>query len=570
MNNKKQNYLFNSILVFVPLIAFVIWIIKCWSINYQVHDDRYMMEFLSGKFNGENDAHLVYIKYPLAIILKELYILFPHHDWYAASMIGIQFLMIAILSWCIISIFSKKVTRILALVGFYSVLILCWINEITKFTYSTVAAFVGVTIIVLYSWKNEKIVKYFLICALCFLAFNLRSDLFLMVLPVCGVLWIRKMIVDKEERKKQLLFLLGVVIVLMGSYICNFMAYSGDDWEKYIEYNKARTIVYDYAYEDLVVYEDNRDMYNRLNISENDCAILKSYDLYLCDNELIDKMGDIAKSYNNPRTLGKRFKDMIIFIIKDGLLESKMMTLVSGIFWLLAVSILAVKKRKKELWICGIFVLIQLVLWMYLGFNGRILPRVSHSMLLMQIVTPMIGLYIGLDESDNVLMKSNTWKIVSIGLVVAILCVSIYDVKLCKRLIWRNQVEADYQDQYIIENYCNSHQNNFYFLDVFSVVECKYIFDFHNENSYENFLSLGDWFSNSPHYKSKLEKEKISSVKDAVLHDENVYLIGIKDKNLDFIKSITDENVTIKEVDYLDGGMDDYVVYKVNVEDGLE
>ena len=60
---EKNHVLENVIVVLLPLAVFAIWVLTCWDLNYQVHDDRYMMEFVSGKFLGHSDAHLVYIKY---------------------------------------------------------------------------------------------------------------------------------------------------------------------------------------------------------------------------------------------------------------------------------------------------------------------------------------------------------------------------------------------------------------------------------------------------------------------------------------------------------------------------
>ena len=95
------------------------------------------------------------------------------------------------------------------------------------------------------------------------------------------------------------------------------------------------------------------------------------------------------------------------------------------------------------------------------------------------------------------------------------------------------------------------------------MVECKYTYTFHNPNTYENFLSLGDWFGNSPIYKEKLKLEQINSVRDAVLHNKNVYIIGIKGRDLSYITGITNERLELKAVDDLTGGNDEYVVYKI-------
>ena len=78
---KRSEWLFDGCLVFVPLIIFTIWILKCWVLTYQIHDDRYMMEFLSGKYLHRSDAHLIYIKYPLALIMQLFYPAAPTPLW---------------------------------------------------------------------------------------------------------------------------------------------------------------------------------------------------------------------------------------------------------------------------------------------------------------------------------------------------------------------------------------------------------------------------------------------------------------------------------------------------------
>ena len=518
MENKK-NWWINILVVLVPLLLFMIWVFTKWYITYQVHDDRYMMECLSGKFLGYSDAHLVYIKYPLAFLIQCFYKLFPSHDWYAVVMVMTQFAMIGINTYYIVRKQDGIAKKILSQVVFYSLFLLCWLNEVTRFTYSTVAAFVGVTVIVVYVLGEDRIRDFALLLVLCFISFNMRTDLFLMVIPICGIIWIYKMIYQKENRKKQLVFLGCLVGVIAVSIGWNHLAYSSDGWSNYVKYNKARTEVFDYAYDDLIDYDQNIEMYEELGISREQCAVLKSYDLYLYDKELIELVDDIASAYQNPRSVANRIKNAIGVVVKDGLLESKMMALVSFAFWGMAGFCIIYYRDRKHAILAAFFACVHAILWFYLGYKDRILPRVSHSMLLMQIVTPLVCMYYVMIQNRAKEIKNNSiWRKVGyVGLIAIILAVSAYDVKLSGKMIRRNQSEEESMDQYIIEEYCNSHPGNFYFLDVFSVVECKYVFDFNNPNTYENFLSLGDWFSNSPIYPAKLEKEGIESVKDAVL-----------------------------------------------------
>lgn len=497
--------------------------------------------------------------------MQGLYQILPGHDWYAATILAIQLAMIAILTWYVVRKQKGWLKKILSIFVFYSVFILCWINEITYFTYTTAAALVGSAIIVVYALGEDRIGDYVVLCILCFLAYNLRSDLFFMILPICGILWIYKMLQNKNK-KMQIGLLSAIILLIGGSFLCDYMAYSSEDWSNYMAYNKARTQVYDYAFEDIIQYDDFREMYEKIGISREQCKIIETYDLELYDDEVYDKMDEIAEAYKNPRSLRERMKLALTIIIQAGLLDSKMMTVVSGFLWILAIFYTCYSRNKKIAVMEVAFLAVHLILWFYLGYKGRILPRVSHSMLLVQIITPFISLCYLTQETEKKKIPVIWKKAGFVALGILVLAVSVYDVRLSQKLMHRNQKEVNDRDQYIIEEYCNAHKENFYFLDVFSVAECKYYFDFYNENRYENFVVLGDWFGNSPLYEAKMKTEGIKSVREAVLHDKSVYVIRNVLKDISFIKDITEENVTLKPVDFLDGGMDDYIVYSVMCE----
>ena len=123
----KKDGFTNIGIVGIPLVIFFMWIITCWKLTYQVHDDRYMMEFVSGKFLGYSDAHLIYIKYPLALCLQIMYHLFPGFDWYATMILMIQIGMTGIWNWYLVKK-QKTVKR--------KCFWLCWVfNAVLAFFY---------------------------------------------------------------------------------------------------------------------------------------------------------------------------------------------------------------------------------------------------------------------------------------------------------------------------------------------------------------------------------------------------------------------------------------------------
>lgn len=568
MQEKKRKELLKDLLIVgVPIVAFAFWILTKWSITYQVHDDRFMMEFLSGKFLRHSDAHLIYIKYLLSVLLMLPYKLFPGHDWYATEMLFVQFISIAIITWYIVRKQKKVLHKLLSQAGFYSVFILCWVNEVACFTYTTVAVLVGVTIIVVYVLGEQRKRDFVLILLLCFVTYNLRTDLFLMVLPVCGILWIDNLFQGKK--KFQIMLVVGLVVVVGGSWLGNRIAYHSNGWSEYITYNKDRTNVYDFYFEDMFAdgkYEENQETFERLGIDEKQWWIIKSYDLYLCNQELYDKMDDIAAAYENPRTLGEKLKSTTINVLSQGLLKSKMMTLVSAVLWLLVLFTIIYLKDKRVLLIAICFAIIHLLLWGYLGYKGRILPRVSHSMLLLQIVTPLVCLYFLWSGLQKEKMSEMQRKVVWIGMLSIVAVISLLAIKTTKKTKNNIELESYYVDQYVIEEYCESQPDKFFFLDVFSVEECKYFYDFNNANVYENFISLGDWYGNSPLAVEKLKREHIDNVQETVKNDSRIRIIGKEERNLRYIEDILGKEYSLVEEERLDGVQHDYIVYRVEIQ----
>ena len=113
-----------------------------------------------------------------------------------------------------------------------------------------------------------------------------------------------------------------------------------------------------------------------------------------------------------------------------------------------------------------------------------------------------------------------------------------------------------------MESYCNSHANNFYFVDVFSIsnYEGGYHYNFFNKNEYVNFAMLGDWMGYSPLFWQKLNDKGITNIQDSIFEEDNIYVIASTDRDMSFMEKLRD-NVTCKVVDTIQSSRG--VVYNV-------
>ena len=137
---------------------------------------------------------------------------------------------------------------------------------------------------------------------------------------------------------------------------------------------------------------------------------------------------------------------------------------------------------------------------------------------------------------------------VMLGLVIIVCGTSLLAVNSQRKINNNTVTRTAYYD---VESYCNSHPNNFYFTDVYSITnyEGGYRYQFFNDNTYMNFVSLGDWQGFTPLFWEKLKNRGIDDVQNAIYEKDNVFVIASEDRNVDFISELKDNvecNVEIR------------------------
>ena len=117
-----------------------------------------------------------------------------------------------------------------------------------------------------------------------------------------------------------------------------------------------------------------------------------------------------------------------------------------------------------------------------------------------------------------------------------------------------NEKSVANTNYYDVEQYCNSHSENFYFIDLYAISDYEggYHYNFFNKNEYLNFAMLGDWMGYSPLFWQKLQDRGITNVQDAIFEKDNVYVISCGDRDISFIEKLRD-GVEGKIVDRIEG-----------------
>ena len=247
----------------------------CWETN----DDAFMSGIIYG-YHGTCDSHLIYINILYGRFLVLLQTLLPSVPWYLMLECAILIASVAAMIYLILERWSGlsailPVSLFVAyFLGYYAGLL----------QYTKVAGFAAASGILLLFHAEEQKKKwpqYMAGFVLAWLGFALRKLAFLMVLiPLAGVgVYDLHAYVQKKEFGKLKMLIALFLVLFAGCAVMEIFdrdAYQSDpQWKNYVTYNNYRTQLLDYGFPD---YEENRELYESLHISQEDLELFKHWD----------------------------------------------------------------------------------------------------------------------------------------------------------------------------------------------------------------------------------------------------------------------------------------------------
>lgn len=557
MTEKRKN------IVWAVLCA-AVYIVLLWNLVpfvYGIIDDRSMMEIVSGQYLGHPDAHTIFSGYWYSLFLAGLYGLIPNMDWYAFLYLVLQGFCMSLVIYRLICRAGTVWKRIAVTVAVYAFFLAFTAQALVQLTFTTTAAVLGVTVIFWYM-TTEKIRRadIALLFVLCFLTQQVRYDIFYMILPVCGILWVFRFFEKEQKNRWHLLIPVCVLGVLGLGALGNMTGYGSQEWRAYKQYDQNRTAVYDFPTHTLPIYEGAEDFYASIGIEKKSRArTLINYNYTADDRITPDFFGEYIEAYDRTFPSDTSVRYRILQSAKEyvkGVLNGRFH--VQHMAALILYGLLAVWYFAKKNWrFCGKIICatgIQVFLWMYLLYTGRIPERVIYSMNLMLLVT-VILLW------TEVLQRMRiSGRILRTG--TAVCCVFLFAVAFFRvRELRQENLEMSHRNGDIeaLKEYCMEHSENFYFNDVTSMAFTTYNVQLWRAKPYTmNYMSLGDWMSFSPIWQEKLEQQGIVSVKEALYEWDSVFLICNFDKGLEYL-TLLYEDVTCTEVDKISG----FTIYRM-------
>lgn len=497
--------------------------------TYGTNDDMSMRDIASGALSGTPDGHLIFVQYALGKVLSCCYSAVHGIDWYAVIWIGLILFCFLLLLSRIRRLCIKKEINLFAGTAVSLVLFtLIYIEHYVNFQFTVVSAVTGGTAILYYytidseQGLRQRLRDYMIVMILLWLTYCIRSSVFIMAVPFGGFMFLFKRGIPIKEKLMILsLSIAGLVLI----FLIENHAYSSQEWKNYKEYNVARSEIYDYY--GVPNYEENKEFYDSVGMEECDAINLERYSLYFIDGIETEKMFQVAEYAENQwkelQTFPQRIKNGIKTAIKGFFsIENLLLNGLVKIFFLY-VLFLEWKKKEKEFFLSCMLLAAEGVLWLYLGYEGRLPDRVGAALLLVQLSCSLALLYQNLLEDKKKIPKMKSrWVILGAAVLTAVCVLKLNGVREDRMEIFQNNKQLENFNDWFAQ-----HGENVYFYPVDFTAGYTENVKIFRDFEVSNGFPLGGWLSFSPIKEEGLKCFGIIDVDKAILDQDNIYLVMV-------------------------------------------
>ena len=503
-----------------------------------INDDWGIYSILSGAYLGKPEAHVLFFLYPLSFLLSSLYLLNSSIPWFSLFLHIVHISCIYIVYHRIMQLRKKHGKENYYLLPAISILIamffLADINMICETQYTTTAGFAAATSIFCFiTAKSDNAIGVFLwsnlpTFFLSWLAFCIRQNVFYMMLPMAGMLFLAKWLLTNHRFYKEHLIKMfsfaGILILGAGIlYGIHLSAYSDDEWADYMKINYYRERIGDfYTWPE---YEECAEQLSAAGIDEITYYYMKSGAPYIGYGMSLSEWEDIhritKKCYHERTEINTKIQQILTGSVAAFLNGNGMrpFNLCVGML-LLCIPIIILYQRNYTALAAYFFYLTgRAVTWIYVLYEGRFPKRIMQPLLSADFMILLgILLAFGLFRPAG---KRHYAILLSCLLILSVF--SVYGTKQDVDTAYRSTLNT-WED---LKNYCFDHPENFYIwtygtntLETY----CEQPFA-SGQDTYQNFFYTNWGVVLSPNSKVKLAKHGIQDFGKDLGKQDNIYFI---------------------------------------------
>lgn len=556
---------------------------------FDLNDDVLMKDILAGVYTGEPEGHNIQMLWLISAFISALYRISGGLPWYGLFLCVCHYGSLGLIIHRGLGFCKKSSTKVLLLLTEGLVMVGLLLPHLVSAQYTitctmlvTAATFLFVTTDNGLSAK-EFIIKNIPSMLLVFLAYLIRSEMCLLVLPLVCVAGVIKWgseeeIFAKANWVKYLTVISGILAGILIGQGSHMIAYGSDEWRTFTEYFDNRTELYDF--QEIPEYAEHEAFYESIGLAESERELLENYNFGL-DEKIDEKLlGEIAEYAAANRKQEKPFmqklKESLGNYVRRTVYgpshnESDYPWNVIVLFSYVAVFATALcvdeKKFTARFWqICwklGILGAVRSVLWLWLIMRERVPVRISHSMYLMEfgILLGMLLLALGKVKGKKPVGFISGMVYLFMGILFIKYSVFVTDEDVAAKA--KNNI--NYQQLYA---YLEQEENksNFYFIDVYSsVLYTEKMFE-DVDNILNNYDIMGGWACKSPLYRKKLAVFGIDTMEEALVSMENVYYVQEAGAETEWLINYYDESEKRVVLQRIEMPVEGFELYKVTAQ----
>lgn len=572
----------NCMIALVTILVNIILLSLFFDFYYDLNDDVFMRDIMSGAYTGTPDGHNVQTLYVLGAFISLFYKIYRAFPWYGVFLFLCQMGSLYLIGVRLLGFCRKLPAKAGCMAVFTLFLWGVLLPHMTALHYTFISAVLAASAIFLFITTPEGLtVRQFIVrnipsVLLVILAYQLRTEMLLLLFPLIGLAGLfrwseEEKFFHKENYIKYGAVLSGILFGMLISSAIDLAAYGSGDWKEYLVFFDKRTEVYDYHL-DVVTSGEHREFLYSLGLNDAQQELLSNYNFGLDESIDANLMGDIADyAGENADYAGVVMKQLRYYLYRTLHAEdapyNRLVIFLYACIVFAGFGIALAEKGRRGKWcfLWKVFLLgaCRTSLWMFILIRGRYPERITHSLYFAETVLLLGMLCVQLANRRRFRAGKGDWAVGLIGVLFGLLCVCHFPQSIGKAAADMDNREVCNEEFLEIARYCEEHPENFYFEDVYSTVNFTQKLLEERYHSPANYDIMGGWLCKSPLYKEKLGQFGIASMEEGLYNMDNVYFISANENGTDWLIAYyagKGLEVSVEQVDSIAGI---YTVYQL-------